>query len=204
MALRMFAVALLEGLDHESPAPATELIAVRDLGAVVEEVPYVMIVPDDTTVAHHHAVVSSVFARTGAVLPAPANTIFREKTAVRQWLELHYVALNDALAFVEDRVEARVHVRREDARAGESDAGSDLADVAAELFRTLRRQAVASIPLRTEHLTGVAITSAFLVERGLWKEFSSAARDLDTKDGLSITVTGPWPAYDFVRIHFAG
>ena len=33
--------------------------------------------------------------------------------------------------------------------------------------------AVATVPLRTEHLTGIVLSAAFLVEQELWKEFAA-------------------------------
>ncbi|HYD53369.1 MAG TPA: GvpL/GvpF family gas vesicle protein [Gemmatimonadaceae bacterium] len=205
MALRLFAVALLDGLHGESPAPRTQLVAVRDVAAVVEEAPYLLAMPDEPLLERHRTVVHEVFARSTAVLPVPAGTLFRERAALQQWLELHYVALSDALAFVEDRAEARVHVTRADGRAEDQDAGTDIAEAAAECFRALRRQSVATLPLRREHMTGIAISSAFLVDRALWKEFASAAdAERDRHAGLDVSVTGPWPPWDFVRITFGG
>ena len=203
MAQRLFAIALLDALHGDSPAPETAVVSVRDLAAVVQEAPWVMTPPDEDALERHHAVVEAVFTRAGAVLPTPAGTVFRDGGTLRQWLELHYVALTDALAFVEDRAEARVHVQRASGPEDEREAGSDLAALAADCFRTLRRRAVASLPLRTEHVTGVALTSAFLVDRSAWASFESLAREEHGRHaGLEVTVTGPWPAYDFVRIHF--
>jgi hypothetical protein len=204
MALRLYAVTFLEGLAPVA-VDGTAIVPVRDLAAVVEEAPYVMSLPDDEALARHHEVTSATLARAGAVLPAPAGTVFRSVESLRQWLELHYVALNDALAYVEDRVEARIHVARADASEAEREAGTDLAAASTEIFRVLRRQAVASFALRTEHVTGLALTSAFLVERELWKEFTALARtEGERQEGIDLSITGPWPPYDFVRIHFGG
>lgn len=205
MGLRLFGIALIDGLHGESPAARTQLVSVRDLAAVVEEAPFQFATPDEALAARHHEVVTDVFTHSAALLPAPLGTIFRDERALQQWLELHYVAINDALGFVEDRVEGRVHVRRAEGVPGERDMGADVAATAAECFRAFRRQAVVSIPLRSEHLTGIAISSAFLVERTLWKEFSSLVdEERDRHAGLEVSVTGPWPPYDFVRINFGG
>jgi Gas vesicle synthesis protein GvpL/GvpF len=206
MALRLFAVALVEGLHGEAPSPGTELVAVRDLAAIVEAAPYLMTLPDEDALAKHLDVVSSAFARGATVLPAPVNTVFRERHALQQWLEIHYVALSDALAFVEDRAEARVHVARING-AREMHAAHDVPSLATECFRALRRQSVASLPLRTTDPSSNEASSAFLVERGLWKEFealAAVAGEQSQVEGIEVVVTGPWPPYDFVRIHFGG
>jgi hypothetical protein len=118
-------------------------------------------------------------------------------------MELHYVTLNDAVSFVTERNAARVHVHRIDGAVGPEDTGSDLAEHAGEVFRILRRRSVASVPLTIEKFTGIALSSAFLVERELWKEFERGveeAREANPK--LRIEMTGPWAPYDFVRMQF--
>lgn len=203
MALRLHALVFSEGFPN-GVIPGASLVPFRDLGAVVAEAPYELVLPDEAILERQREVVEAV-ARRGAVLPAPPGTVFRSRQALEQWIELHYVALSDALAFVDDRVGARVHVRRADAPRDEREAGADLAAVAAECFRVLRRQAVASVQLRSEHATGIAVSSAFLVERELWGEFKSAVEEEQERSpSLEITLTGPWPPYDFVRMQLGG
>lgn len=118
-------------------------------------------------------------------------------------MELHYVSLTGALEFVDDRAVARLHVVRADGKDDDLEAGSDLAAAAAEAMRALRRGAVASVPLRHEEVTGIVLSSAFLVERELWKQFQRAVEEQqDVHPLLRFDVTGPWPAYDFVRMQF--
>jgi len=205
MGLRLFAVAMLDGLHGESPAAGTRLVPVREVAAVVEEAAFQLPIPDEALASRHHEVVSAVFTHSAGLLPAPAGTVFRDQRALEQWLELHYVAIHDALAFVEDRVEGRVHVRRTEGAPDERDMGAEVAATAAECFRVFRRQAVVSVPLRSEHATGIAVSSAYLVERSLWKEFASLVEEeRDRHAGVRVSVTGPWPPYDFVRINFGG
>jgi hypothetical protein len=131
--------------------------------------------------------------------------VFRTPEALQRWMELHYVALSDALAYVEDRAGARVHILRADRSAAAPDAGTDLAAAAADCMRSLRRQAVAGLPLRTEHLTGIVLSSAFLVEREAWKDFTAAVRRQGAEhSGFRVQLTGPWPPYDFVRLELGG
>ena len=203
MGLRLYSIVFTEGHGDGLPDGAS-LIPFRDLAAVVEEGPYELDLVNDETMVRYRTVVDGAFRR-GAVLPTPPGTVFRTRQALEQWLELHYVALSDALAFLDDRVEARVHVRRAEGEPEERDAGTDLAAVSAEVFRVLRRQAVASVGLRTEHLTGIAVSSAFLVERELWKEFTHAVEVENGKhDDLTVQLSGPWAPYDFVRMQFGG
>jgi hypothetical protein len=118
-------------------------------------------------------------------------------------MELHYVALTGAIEFVEDRVVARVHVVRAQSTEDDRETGSDLAAEAAESLRALRRHAMSSVPLRREEVTGLALSSAFLVERNAWRAFITATEEQQTEHQmLHFTVTGPWAPYDFVNMQF--
>jgi hypothetical protein len=139
------------------------------------------------------------------VLPAPVGVVFRSQDVLTRWMELHYMSLTSALQFVEDRAVARVHVVRADGRPADLEAGSDLAAAAAESVRALRRRAVAAVPLRLEEVTGLVLSSSFLVERDLWKEFITAVEEQrDAHHLMRFDVTGPWAPYDFVRMQFEG
>lgn len=203
-ALRLFGIAAND--HHAPPAPGNgfELVPVRDLVAVVAPAAYSATPPTGEVIEQHRAVVETLYARS-TVLPAPVGTVFRSKDTLVRWLELHYVALNEALTFIDDRAEARVHVVRADRKADERDSGSDIAASAAEAFRTLRRQAVAAVPLRTEHLTGIVLSSAFLVDKELWSDFLAQVEEQKKRNGdLLFDVSGPWPPFDFVRMQFGG
>jgi len=208
-AFRLFGITLLEGHQGGSAASlgvdgGTEMVPFRDLAAVVHATDYLAHTPADSEVADYQRVVEAVFSHR-PVLPAPVGTVFRTRETLLRWLELHYVALSDALAFVEDRVVARVHIRRSKGRPEELDKGADLAAAAAEAFRALRRRAVTAVPLKTEHITGIVLSSAFLVDRELWKEFISAVKnEEENHPDLAFHMTGPWPPYDFVRMQFGG
>ncbi|HKP15320.1 MAG TPA: GvpL/GvpF family gas vesicle protein, partial [Gemmatimonadaceae bacterium] len=87
----------------------------------------------------------------------------------------------------------------------EQSVGSDLAAAAAEALRDLRRSAVATVPLRTEQLTGIVLSAAFLVEQELWKEFATKVVEQGSRvPNLRLELTGPWPPYDFVQMQFGG
>jgi hypothetical protein len=204
MAVRLYGVTHSD--DHGAdPLPAdVQTVRVRDLLAIGGEAPFAPAATDDATVASHHEVVESLFAAR-TLVPAPPGVTFRNPQALQRWMELHYVALSEALSYVDDRAGARVHIVRADRTPAAADSGTDLAAAAAECMRALRRQAVAGLPLRTEHLTGIVLSSAFLVERESWKDFTGAVRRLAAEHPrFKVEVTGPWPPYDFVRMEFGG
>lgn len=204
MAVRLYGITPGDDHSNEGLPTGVHTVRFRDLVAVVREAAYVPVPADQATVAAHRAVVETLFdGRT--LLPAPPGVTFRTPQGLQRWMELHYVALSDALAFVDDRAGARVHIVRADGSPSAPDSGTDLATAAAECMRVVRRQAVAGLPLRTEHLTGIVLSSAFLVERELWKEFTGAVRRVAAEhSGFRVELTGPWPPYDFVRMDFGG
>jgi hypothetical protein len=202
MALKIYGVIMQDG--HEPPKlPAgLKLIPMRELAAVAEEGDFGLRDVDATEIARHTDVVAAMFQQ-DSILPTPVGTVFRSADVLNRWMELHYVSLSDALAWVEGRHAARVHITRAHARNGEKEAGSDLAAIAAEVSRSLRRHAVSTVPLRNEEVTGIVLTAAYLVERELWSEFAESVSDEGEKHPVvKIELTGPWPPYDFVRMQF--
>ncbi len=201
-ALTLFGVALLDGAEHGALAPETTLLSVRDLGAIVTPAQYQRIVPGERDLERHTTVLEGVAAR-HAVAPAPVGTVFRDRAALIRWLELHYHALHETLTFLDGRVVARVHVVRRNEQAPED--GTGLAGKAADVVKTLRAQAAAMVPLKTEHLTGLVLSGAYLVERDKWDAFTSAvALAARGHDDLDVRLTGPWPPYDFVKLDLGG
>lgn len=199
MAVTLYGVTATDAHAVHPAMPETELLAVRDLSAIVGQSEYALIEPTAERVERHTNVVAE-YARRGPVLPAPVGVVFRSADAVQRWMELHYVALSGALSFVENRVVGRVHVWRP-GDADEREAGSDLAAAAAESFRILRRAAVSTVPLRTEKMTGIVLSAAFLIEQDLWRDFASDVDDRGKQaPNLRFELTGPWPPYDFVHM----
>jgi len=199
--LELFGVTFSEGHVRTSPVDGVEMVPVRELAAIVSASPYSAQEPTDEHVNRAGAVVSA-FAKQGPVIPAPVGVVFRSQDAMVRWLELHYVALSDALSFVDGRVVGRVHVWRP-SKLGDEEAGSDLAAVAAETLRELRRSAVATVPLRVEQITGIVLSAAFLIEQELWKDFVSKVEEQGTRvPNVRLELTGPWPPYDFVQMQF--
>ena len=188
-----------------------QLMPVRELAAITEEGEYTARDADPAEIERHMEVVDTLFKQEN-ILPLPVGTVFRSADVLQRWMELHYVALSDALAWVEDRVGARVHVSRaiggHGGHAGHDGTGdrettTEVATVAAEVTRALRRCAVATVPIRAHDDTGLVLTGAYLVERPLWKQFSDAVEaESKRHHDMRITMSGPWPPYDFVRMQF--
>src|SRR5512138_453346 len=208
MALRLHAITLADAAQHAPAGEGSEisLVPFRDLCAVVStQRSFVLDEATPAAVEEHRRIVDRIFQQ-ASVVPAPVGVVFRSPDVLKWWMELHYVSLSGALEFVEDRAVARVHIVRANAKDGdEGEAGADLAAAATEAFRALRRHAVAAVPLRLEHLTGLVLSASFLVERDLWKEFLRAVEDQhEAHHLLRFDVTGPWAPYDFVRMQFGG
>jgi hypothetical protein len=202
MSLRVYGVMMQDGHGGRTLPPGLQTLPLRDLAAVAEEGDYKPSDVDTAEIERHLMIVSSLY-KAEPFLPAPVGTVFRSADVLQRWMELHYVALSDALAWVEDRHGARLHITRAMGRESDREAGSDLAAIAAEVTRNLRRHAVSMVPLRSEEVTGIVLSAAYLVERDLWEEFSDAvASARENHPAVKIELTGPWPPYDFVRLQF--
>ena len=198
--LRLFGVELLGDEEVVPPMPRVSVVTFRELGAVVRRAPYRVVDTDDGELDDYLRVVEAVFQR-GTILPAPFGTVFRSSDQVVHWLEMNHIALAEGLHFVEGRCEARLHVRRKEHTTDE--AAADATALAAESFRTLRRDAAAALPLRQTTETPVDLSAAFLVPRAGWEEFAErVAEQARRSEALEFDLTGPWPPYDFVRIDF--
>jgi hypothetical protein len=193
----LYGVAALAHADDRPMVDSTAVVALRDIGAVVRSSPYTIPPLDDDEMLDCQRVVEAVF-RAHTILPAPCGTVFKSEDHVRRWLELNYVSLVEGIHFVDGRCEARVHVF--DVPGDDVDAGDpDHVGLANECFRTLRRFAVAALPLRPEE--GRLLSGAYLVERGDYAEFEQRVKEQARRAaGLRFQVTGPWPPYDFVRM----
>lgn len=198
-ALLLYGAVGLEAADGDSLAQGTTIVGFRDLGAVVAETQYAARIPDAAEVEAHRRVVEPIFTRR-PFLPAPVGIVFRSREALIRWLELHYVTLTDGLSFVEGRVGARLHLSR---RAGDGSEKVDVATAAAEIFRTLRHHASASVTLKPRESGGRNASAAFLVERERWDGFlDMITEEARQRPELLFDHTGPWPPYDFVNMQF--
>ena len=202
MALRLHAVTPADSAQQPHVLrDGARVIAFRDLAAIVTDRDKFSLDEVDPALADEHRQIVDTVFKSQAALPTPAGIVFRTEHVLLRWMELHYVALTDAIAFVTDRAAARVHVSRAGGSKENKEAGSDLAEAASGIFRELRRRAVASVPLTTEQVTGIVLSGAFLVERELWAEFERGFNEArKSNPDLRVELTGPWAPYDFVRM----
>jgi hypothetical protein len=197
--VRLYGVATLPQADDRPLVDSTTIVALRDIGAVVRPSAYTIPPLDDNEMLDCQRVVEAIF-RAHTILPAPCGTVFKSEDHVHRWLELNYVSLVEGIHFVDGRCEARVHAldRPED---GIDATDADHVALVTEAFRTLRRYAVAALPLRPEE--GRVMSSAFLVDRAEYSTFELRVKEQERHfEALRFTITGPWPPYDFVRMDF--
>ena len=204
-AVQLYAVVSLDADGSWQPGPALSIVQFRDIGAVIADAPYQQVPPDESRVASYRRVVEHAFAAR-TVLPAPFGTIFRSRESLLRWLELHYFTLTEAMHSVEKRVMARVRVVQvaDDAGAERANGGHAALHAghdAAALYQTLRRLSTACVMLPGS--TPGEQRMSFLVERERWSSFRAAVRAEEARlAGATVTCTGPWPPYDFVRMQF--
>ena len=208
-ALTLCAIVSREG--RPAPhVPGAETVDYRDVSAVVRKATFMRIEPSEEGIAAYREAVEGAFA-CGAVIPAPFGTIFRSRDTLLRWLELHYFTLADALRYLHDRQVARVHVAP--ASLGNTwdtvefrTRGADLEATAFDSFRVLKRQAVAYVPIEVPgRRAEQGAEGAFLVERDHWGQFMALLKEEQRRlPDLRFDHTGPWPAYDFVRLDLNG
>jgi hypothetical protein len=190
--------------------PGSETVDYRDVSAVVRKATFVRTEPTDAAINAYREVVEGAFA-CGAVVPAPYGTTFRNRDALLRWLELHYFTLADALRFLHDRQVARVRVSPVALGATWDTVehrarGADLEVTAFDAFRVLKRQAVAYVPIEIPgRRSEQGAEAAFLVERDHWAQFMALLKEEQRRlPDLRFDHSGPWPAYDFVRLDLNG
>jgi Gas vesicle synthesis protein GvpL/GvpF len=231
--VRLYGVVNAQEAEGRSMPEGACVVPFRDLAAITTECsPGEAFswrrTPAPPNLDSYRAVVEAVFEQC-SIVPAPPGIIFRSRQAIVRWLELHYVALSDALAFVDGRAVGRVHVeRRAPSLAGANVSHERLAAeaVAREVFRSLTGHAVTWTPISgvAAGSTGeypavqpaiapsadLAVASdasqaSFLIDRAHWSDFEAAVAEEDRRDAaIGVWVSGPWPPYDFVRLQFGG
>jgi hypothetical protein len=211
-AMQLFGLVMSDGGHPDGVAPGSEgvtFVAFRDVIALVSEAPYVRLKPSDDRVRQYRRVVEGTFTQR-TVLPAPFGTVFRSHGELLRWLELHYFTLVDAIAYLDDRLMARVRITPASlpsiAETVEVSAKvSDLETAASDSFRLLRRHAIASIAAPPPSADSPTVQASFLVERERWTAFGEAVREETRRfPDLRIDQSGPFPPYDFVRMEFGG
>ncbi|HEU4748945.1 MAG TPA: GvpL/GvpF family gas vesicle protein, partial [Gemmatimonadaceae bacterium] len=201
-----YGVGAIDSGQLASPAEGTQLVRYRALAAIVEPTNYSSVKLDESEMEKYLRVLDEVHAHS-AVLPAPPGTVFRSIATLSQWLELHYFTLTEALSSVEGHSAARVNILKQGTQ-DEGDVQRSFAALAAESLRMLRAHAGATVTLPTadgDADEGVVARASFLVDTERWQAFEEAVSAESNRQGaLDITVSGPWPPYDFVRMQFGG
>lgn len=173
--------------------PENTRIRYRDVDALVRGVPFQVPAAEPATLQHHQQVLEAAMRR-GTVLPVPFGIVFRDRRELLRFLEDQYLVIDEGLSFLDGHFEMRLHVSPLD-----GEATPELHGMAQQVYAELRRNARAALPLPSR--PGRLLTAAFLVDRGAWVEFVEKAEDLDVAHpGIDVDVTGPWPAYDFVKL----
>lgn len=189
----------LEAVRHGDRERPFELVAVGPVAAVVT--PSAAEDPGDEDRAAgasrelrvHARIVERLLDRS-AVLPLPFGIRARSRAAVEALLAERSDELREALDFLENAYELRLHVRR---RPGTP--GGEEPPGLGRLFEELRVRARSARRLPTRD--GSDLSAAFLVPRGEWIRFVERATEWEgLHPGLDVDVTGPWPPYDFVRV----
>lgn len=173
---------------------AVQRVRYRDLEALVRGVPFV--VPNDSThsLDEHQRIVEMVMRRT-TILPAPFGIVFKSRRDLIKLMQDQYLVLDEGLSLLDGHWELRLHITS----GAVGEAGTELGDVAMSIYSELRHFARAAVPFPSGG--GRLASAAFLVDRTTWVEFVERIEDYDAHNpNLSFDVTGPWPAYDFVRI----
>jgi hypothetical protein len=171
-----------------------ERVRFRDLEALVRPTHFELPPLDEAHVLAHQRTVESVM-RGGTILPAPYGVVFRGRRQVVSLLQEQYLALDEGLTLLDGHWELRLHL----APAAPTEEVAELAEIASTVYSELRRFARAAVPFPREK--NRLLSAAFLVDRARWTEFMERSEQLgNAHPELSFDVTGPWPAYDFVRI----
>jgi hypothetical protein len=211
-ALQLFALVPHDGSQPPRLA-GTETVVLRELAAIVMPVAFARVDATSDAISEYRRIVEETF-REHPVVPAPFGTIFRSRDSLLHWMELHYGALVDALGFVHDRAMARLRIAPLPLAADQQTESievraSDFETTVFDSFRFLKRSAVACVTHTPATLatdgTGASRTleASFLVDREKWSGFEDAvAEERRRLPELAIEQSGPFPAYDFVRLQF--
>jgi hypothetical protein len=199
VAVRLFGLVAAGAEPAALPLGNARLEVAQQLAAVVADEPGGR--PPPAEIEAHRARVAAVFAHC-AILPAPAGVVFRSIAVLRQWMDLHHVALLDGLAYVEGRAEARVYIRRA-ARTTE-DHGTPrpatdwdreaavLDNVAVQMFHELGREQPAWV--LSTHATGAGVRTARSVPRAAETVVGTGAPTANGRDdALAPAVRGTTP-----------
>ncbi|MEP7380401.1 MAG: GvpL/GvpF family gas vesicle protein [Gemmatimonadota bacterium] len=206
-ALQLFGI-----VNHDAAAPVrvtdVEVVPLRELAAIVHRVPYERVEATTAAIKEYREIVEARF-REQTVIPAPFGTVFRSRSSLLHWMELHYVTLKEGFRFVGDRLMARLRVTPiplppEGVTDTREMQAADFETTVFDSFRFLKRNAVACVTFAPQSTpSGKSVEASFLVEREKWESFHDAVGEERRRlSDLAIEQSEPLPPYDFVRLRF--
>ena len=186
----------MDTLARRADTPAFDILSDREIAAIVtrQSVTRQSVTDSTRSLQDHGRVVSSLLRRS-AVVPMPHGFTAPDDAAVLSFLRDERIPLLEALEYLEDCYEVRLHVSEADpawSAMVRREAGSTI-------FAEARARSRAARLL--EERAGNVLDAAFLIRRGEWIHFVESLSDWERRiDGLRVDVTGPWPAWDFVQL----
>ncbi|MFQ5888953.1 MAG: GvpL/GvpF family gas vesicle protein [Gemmatimonadota bacterium] len=185
----------LDAIRLRQPSRHFRLVEAGELAAAVTETEFGTAEMDPAAVRAHAEIVAHLLRRS-SVVPAPFGLRARDEAAVRRFLETQRVPLLEALDFFEDCYELRLHIS-----CVVSDSPSEATrGMARHVYEDLRRHARAARIL-AEGTDSRLLSAAFLISRSEWIRFVEHVGDWESRDeAVKMDITGPWAAYDFVRL----
>lgn len=175
-----------EGLDYR-------LVDFGELSAVVTEA---VDSPDSPDALRRHGRVVGRLLRRSSIVPMPVGLVAEGEEAARTFLEAQRLPLLEALDYLEDRYELRLHLSSRSA-AHEIDR---LRAVAHHVYEQLQGQAGAARIL-SEGGPERLLSAAFLIGRSEWIRFVEQIADWEGRyPAVQMDVSGPWAAWDFVCV----
>ena len=180
--------------DAADPALGVELVSEGDLSALLCPAPAPGRESDPEHVASRHWEVHRALLR-GDVVPVPVGIVFHTPDEARAFLIESHAAIKGALERLAGRWEFRLHVE-----VVEPGFKREMAlDLATHIYAELRRISAAAVTLAGGEKV---LSAAFLVDRAGSPAFQDRLDVLARlNSALSLDLTGPWPAYDFVHVH---
>jgi len=201
-------------------------IPYRDISAVVSETPPVEYEPNETNALVHEEVVERVMQER-TVIPLGFGNIFIDESRVRWLLARFYWTFKTYLQKLEGKAEVGVkvfydlEVAKRELQAFESKSQENLLSRVSEenskkinekayeyglkLYDALKKHA------EDTHLMkriggNMILNSAFLVRKTKIQDFKTELEKLEEEyadKGLKLQFSGPWPPYNFSRIHIS-
>ena len=164
------------GLDYR-------MVGAGDLAAVVTAAT----TPAETgeELRRHGRIVAQLLRRSSMV-PVPLGLVARDERAVREFLEARRLPLKEALDYLENGYELRLHLS---ARGGPGRGGEELRTAAHHVYEQLQRQARAARIL-TEEGGEHILSAAFLIPRDEWIRLVEQITDWEGRyPGILMDVT---------------